>query len=102
MIKRTQDVNNKKNTRGSDGKRSTLLPVATRRRKVRLSDISRYRHLQQQSNKENEYKGSTRVPKKIIIVTTLRSDNVKKYICMKKSRIQKRESQGALQQAALQ
>ena len=26
MIKRTQDVNNKKNTRGSDGKRSTLLP----------------------------------------------------------------------------
>ena len=49
MIKRTQDVNNKKNTRGSDGKRSTLFPVATRRRKVRLSDISRYRHLQQQS-----------------------------------------------------
>ena len=81
MIKRTQDVNNKKNKRG---KRSTLFPVATRRRKVRLSDISRYRHLQQQSNKENEYKGSTRAPKQIIIVTTLRSDNVKKYILHKK------------------
>jgi len=92
MIKRTQDVNNKKNTRGSDGKRSTLLPVATRRRKVRLSDISRYRHLQQQSNKENEYKGSTLVPKKIIIVTTLRSDNVKKYTLHGKQNTEKRKS----------
>ena len=111
MIKRTQDVNNKKNTRGSDGKRSTLFPVSTRRRKVRLSDItkqqsttrkSRYRHLQQQSNKENEYKGSTLVPKKVMIVATLRYDNEKKYTLHKKNRIQKRESQGALQQAALQ
>ena len=92
MIKRTQDVNNKKNTRGSDGKRSTLFPVATRRRKVRLSDISRYRHLQQQSNKENEYKGSTRVTNQIIIVTTLRSDNVKKYTLHKKQNTEKRKS----------
>ena len=110
MIKRTQDVNNKKNTRGSDGKRSTLFPVSTRRRKVRLSDItkqqsttrkSRYRHLQQQSNKENEYKGSTRAPKQIIIVTTLRSGNEKNTLCID-NKIQKRESQGALRQAALQ
>ena len=101
MIKRTQDVNNKKNTRGSDGKRSTLFPVSTRRRKVRLSDItkqqsttrkSRYRHLQQQSNKENEYKGSTRAPKQIIIVTTLRSDNVKKYTLDRKQNTEKRKS----------